>query len=200
MSGQIQRDILTFEWSRAIMPTKLIFALLAILLLVTLPSVAEIFTEWLWFGEVGYQSVFVKSLTTKGLLGLLAFVGTFAVLFANLRLAVRGPTRPYTVFPGGGDIQPIVLEPRHLTRLAAGISGVVAVVVAGSASSQWLVTLQFLNATPFGEVDPIFGRDAAFYVFTLPFLDVRALSGVWLSSPWRSSARRQPTSSPASSR
>ena len=43
--------------------------------------------------------------------------------------------------------------------------------MAGIASSQWLVTLQFLNATPFGEVDPIFGRDAAFYIFTLPFLD-----------------------------
>ena len=153
------------------MPTKLIFALLAILLLVTLPSLAEIYTEWLWFGEVGYQSVFIKSLATKGILGLLSFVGTFAVLFASLRLAVRGPNRPYTVFPGGGDIQPIVLEQRHLSLLAAGISGVVAVFVAGIASSQWLVVLQFLDATPFGEVDPIFGRDVGFYVFTLPFLD-----------------------------
>ena len=160
------------------MPTKLIFALLAILLLVTLPSFAGLFTEWLWFGEVGYQSVFVKSLATKGLLGLLAFVGTFAVLFANLRLAVSGANRPYTVFPGGGDIQPIVLERRHLRLLAVGISGVVAVVVAGIASNQWLVTLQFLNATPFGEVDPIFGRDAAFYVFTLPFLDFARYLGL----------------------
>ena len=160
------------------MRTKLIVGLFAILLLVTLPSGAEIFAEWLWFGEVGYQSVFIKSLMTKGLLGLLAFVGTFAMLFANLRVAVSGPNRPYTIFPGGGDIQPIVLEQRHLSLLAAGISGVVAVVVAGIASSQWLVTLQFLNATPFGEVDPIFGRDAAFYVFTLPFLDFARYLGL----------------------
>ena len=160
------------------MPTKLIFALLAILLLVTLPSFAGLFTEWLWFGEVGYQSVFVKSLATKGILGLLAFVGTFAVLFANLRLAVSGANRPYTVFPGGGDIQPIVLERRHLRLLAVGISGVVAAVVAGIASNQWLVTLQFLNATPFGEVDPIFGRDGAFYIFTLPFLDFARYLGL----------------------
>ena len=127
------------------MPTKLILALLAILVLVTLVALpfAELFTEWLWFGEVGYQAVFIKSLTTKGLLGLLAFVGTFAVLFANLRLAVRGLDRPYTVFAGGGDIQPIVLERRHLSLLAAGLSGIVAVVLAGMASSQWLVTLQF---------------------------------------------------------
>ena len=162
------------------MPTKLILALLAILLLVTLVALpfVELFTEWLWFGEVGYQSVFIRSLTTKGLLGLLAFIGTFAVLFANLWLAVRGPNRPYTLFAGGGDIQPIVLEQRHLSLLAAGISGVVAVVVAGIASSQWLVTLQFLHATPFGEVDPIFGRDAAFYVFTLPFLDFARYLGL----------------------
>ena len=160
------------------MRTKFIIALLAILLLVTLPSLAGLFTEWLWFGEVGYQSVFVTSLATKGFLGLLAFIGTFAVLFANLWLAVRGPDRPYTVFAGGGDIQPIVLEQRHLSLLAAGISGVVAVVVAGIASSQWLVTLQFLHATPFGEVDPIFGRDAAFYVFTLPFLDFARYLGL----------------------
>ena len=40
------------------------------------------------------------------------------------------------------------------------------------ASGQWLVALKFLNATPFGEVDPVFERDASFYIFTLPFLDV----------------------------
>ena len=50
--------------------------------------------------------------------------------------------------------------------------------MAGIASSQWLVTLQFLNATPFGEVDPIFGRDAAFYIFTLPFLDLARYRGL----------------------
>ena len=175
------------------MPTKLILALLAILLLVTLPSLAEIYTEWLWFGEVGYQSVFIKSLATKGILGLLSFVGTFVVLFASLRLAVRGPNRPYTVFPGGGDIQPIVLEQRHLSLLAAGISGVVAVFVAGIASSQWLVVLQFLDATPFREVDPIFGRDVGFYVFTLPFLDFARLPGSCRDSPWRSSAQQPHT-------
>ena len=86
------------------MPTKLIVALLAILVLVTLVALpfADLFAEWLWFGEVGYQSVFVKSLATKGILGFLALVGTFTVLFANLRLAVMGAHGPYTVFPGGG--------------------------------------------------------------------------------------------------
>ena len=86
------------------MPTRLVFALLAFLILVTLPSVAELYTEWLWFAEVGFRAVFVKSLTAKALLGAATFVVAFAVLYSNLRLAVQGPNRPYMVFPGGGDI------------------------------------------------------------------------------------------------
>ena len=153
------------------MPTRLAIALIALLLLITLPTVADLYTDWLWFGEVGYQSIFLKSLTTKGLLGLVIFVGAFGILFANLRLALRGPSRPYTVFPGGGDLQPLVLEKRHLGLLAAGISALLALFMASIASGQWLVVLQYLQATPFGEADVIFGRDAAFYIFTLPFLD-----------------------------
>ena len=153
------------------MPLRLVIALLALLLLISVPSFAEIYTEWLWFGEAGFQPVFLKSLATKGLLGLAVFAAAFVFLFTNLRLAVRGPDRPFMVFPGGGDLQPIVLERRHLGFLAAGLSGVLALFLAGVASSQWLVVLQFLDATPFGAVDPIFGRDASFYIFTLPFLD-----------------------------
>ena len=153
------------------MPLRLIIALLALLLLISVPSFAEIYTEWLWFGEAGFQPLFLKSLATKGLLGIAVFAAAFVFLFTNLRLAVRGPDRPFMVFPGGGDLQPIVLERRHLGFLAAGLSGVLALFLAGVASSQWLVVLQFLDATPFGAVDPIFGRDASFYIFTLPFLD-----------------------------
>ena len=160
------------------MPIRLIVALLALLLLISVPSFAEIYTEWLWFGEVGFQPMFLKSLATKGLLGVAVFAGAFAFLFANLRLAVRGPDRPFMLFAGGGDLQPIMLERRHLGFLAAGLSGVLALFISGIASSNWLVVLQFLNMTPFGEVDPIFGRDAAFYVFTLPFLDLVRYTGL----------------------
>ena len=40
--------------------------------------------------------------------------------------------------------------------------------MAGSAGAAWEVVLRYLNATPFGVADPIFGRDVAFFVFTLP--------------------------------
>ncbi|MCE2541178.1 MAG: UPF0182 family protein [Acidobacteria bacterium] len=146
------------------MPTRLAVALAALVLFV-----AHI--EWLWFGEVEYQSVFLKSLATRWLLGAAAFLLAFLVLYGNLRLAVKGARRPYVVFAGGGDLQPIVLERRHLAWLALGASGLAALFIGGVASSQWLLVLQYLEATPFGQADPLIGRDAAFYIFTLPFLD-----------------------------
>ena len=92
------------------MPLRIISALFVLLLIISLPSFAEIYTEWLWFGETGFQPIFLKSLTTKALLGVVAFLFAFTFLFTNFRLAVRGPDRPFVIFPGGGDIQPIVLQ------------------------------------------------------------------------------------------
>ena len=154
------------------MRTKLSLALALLVLFVALPSLADLYTEWLWFGEVGYQSVFLKSLTARALVAVVAFLVAFSVLFGNLRFAVKRASQPYVVFPGGGDLKPIVLERRHLAGLALAVSGLAALFVGGVTSSQWLVILQYLEATSFGAPDPLFGRDASFYIFTLPFLDL----------------------------
>ncbi len=157
------------------MRTKLSLALLVLVLFVMLPSMAELYTEWIWFGEVGYQGLFVKSLTARALVGIAGFLVAFAFLFGNLRLAVRRAHRPFVVFTGGGDLQPIILERRHLGFLALAVAALVSLFISGVASSRWITVLQYLDATPFGDADPLFGRDAGFYVFTLPMLDLLRL-------------------------
>ena len=154
------------------MPIRLVYALIALLLVVALPSLAELYTEWLWFGETGYQSVFLKTLAAKALIGAAVFVPAFLFLLGNLRIALRGFTSPYVLFPGGGDLQPIVLEPRHFGLVAILVSALLAFFLGVVASSQWLAILRFLEPTPFGQADPLFGYDVAFFVFTLPFLDI----------------------------
>ena len=154
------------------MPIRFAYVLAALLLVVALPSLAELYTEWLWFGETGYQSVFLKTLAAKGLIGAAVFVPAFLFLLGNLRLALRGFTKPYVVFPGGGDLQPIVLDPRHFGLVAIVVSALLALFLGVVASSQWLTILRFLEPTPFGQADPLFGYDVGFYVFTLPFLDI----------------------------
>ncbi len=49
--------------------------------------------------------------------------------------------------------------------------------VALYAASQWETWLTWRFAVPFGQADPILGRDAGFYIFSLPFLQfVRRLA------------------------
>ena len=71
-------------------PIVLLAALAVLLLVLSVPSLSELYTEWLWFGETGYQQIFRQSLVTKILLGGAAFLLSFAVLLTNLRLALGG--------------------------------------------------------------------------------------------------------------
>ncbi|HEY4647353.1 MAG TPA: UPF0182 family protein, partial [Steroidobacteraceae bacterium] len=43
------------------------------------PPLAAVYTDWLWFLEVGHEQVFVRTLTTRFLLGGAVFLVAFAV-------------------------------------------------------------------------------------------------------------------------
>ena len=61
-----------------------------------------------------------------------------------------------------------VIEP--LRRLAMyGIPIVLGIFMGVSTATRWSTVLQYLNRTPFGEIDPQFGLDVSFYVYELPF-------------------------------
>src|SRR5512145_29361 len=48
-----------------------------------------LYTDWLWFQEVGYTGVFVTMLLTRAILVAAAAVTVFTVLYVNARLAAR---------------------------------------------------------------------------------------------------------------
>ena len=154
------------------MPARFIFLLIFLVLFMVVPSTVELLTEWFWFVEVDYTDIFIRSLTTKAAVGGLVFLVAFGALAANLRLALGRITQPYLIFPGGGDIQPVSLDRPQLQMLGTGVAALAALFLGLFASNEWLTWLQFQHATPFGQTDPLFGRDVGFYVFTLPFLDL----------------------------
>ena len=154
------------------MSARLVVLLVVLLLFMVIPSAVDLLTEWFWFGEVDYQGIFVRTLTAKAALGGVVFLVAMAALAFNFRLALRRITKPYMLFPGGGDIQPVVLTPRQLQLLGTGLAALVALFLGIFASNQWMIWLQFQHAVPFGQLDPLYGRDVGFYVFTLPFLDL----------------------------
>ena len=134
------------------------------------PSVAGYYTDWLWFEETGYQQVFATSILTRVGLGAAFALAGFLLLFGNFRLALRRFEDPYIVLGlSPADGTPIVLQRRGVSYLVSLASALGAAVAGMLASSRWMDWLQFRYATSFGDRDPIFGRDVAFYVFQLPW-------------------------------
>jgi len=151
-------------------PKLLLWLLLIFVALAVVGQAVPLYTDWLWFQEVGYAQVFVTILTLRGWLVVGVGLGTFLFLYLNLTFAAR-TARPDVLWeledqlglPGR-----VVLEPL-IRRLLVPILALIAFLSGVSASAEWDVVLQYRNATPFGSTDPLFGRDLAFYVFTLPF-------------------------------
>ena len=139
-------------------------------LVLVVPSLARVYTDWLWFLEVGHEQVFVRTLSARFLLGGTVFLVAFAVLYANVRVAQGALRRlAFTVFgqTGPRTISFDMARLRPLFYLGAAIA---AVLIAISASAKWDVWLMARNAVPFGTNDPILGYDISFYLFQLPFL------------------------------
>lgn len=157
-------------------PLKVLIALIIFVLLLTASS--GLYEDWLWFKDLGYDQLFWTPLLSKlffqavnGTILFIFIAGTLLsirhaiVTFVNERLRMR--------FRLVQDMnRPILsLSQRKVTVWLLAISAVVSFGVSFLAGfTGWLDVLAFLNGTPFGKEDPIFGKDLAFYFFQLPFL------------------------------
>ena len=151
-------------------PRPAVWILLALLALALVGQAVPLYTDWLWFHEVGFPQVFTTMLAVRGWLVLGLGAAVFIFLFANLWVAAR--TAPPDVLweledqlglPGRAVLEPLV------RRLLVPVISVIALMSGARASGEWDTLLQYLNATPFGRTDPLFNRDIGFYVFQLPF-------------------------------
>ena len=128
------------------------------------------YVDWLWFGEVGFHSVFSTILVTRVVLffalGLLVG-GVFAV-----SIAVAYRTRPVFVPVSGAD-DPLAryrsTVVQRVRLIGIGLPVLVGLIAGWAAQSDWQVVQLFLHATPFGIQDPEFHLDVGFYAFKLPF-------------------------------
>jgi uncharacterized protein len=154
--------------------------LLAGILLFAVPSSTVYYTDWLWFRELGYQGVFLRTLNAQALVFTATFAVSFLFLFFNLKVARKSLSRPQFVLGTSEDGRPIVVESRSIVNLLMPAALLVAIVLAFSASNNWLEWLSALNGIPFGDRDVLFGRDVAFYVFRMPVLDLIRQQGLVL--------------------
>ena len=154
----------------------IIAAVLVVLLFV--PFAAGRIADWLWYREIGFERVFFTKVIAQWVLGLPTALLAFVVLYGNARFALRGEPRlrrpPIAQIRTGAELRDVAqsLLAKGLGGLALPACLVLSVLVALGASGQWRTVLQAAYGTPFGVTDPVFGRDAGYYVFSLPAIEL----------------------------
>ncbi|MBI2058913.1 MAG: UPF0182 family protein [Nitrospirae bacterium] len=132
--------------------------------------VVQVVTDYWWFQEIAMTPAFWVMLGSKIKLGLLAGAAAGAVIYVSVWLSLRG----------GREM--VVREERDVIEFPAARMKLGAMKITGAlvslllaywigmwASNRWSVVLEFYNGVAFGEVDPLFGKDIRFYVYSLPF-------------------------------
>jgi uncharacterized membrane protein (UPF0182 family) len=131
-------------------------------------SLTSLITDWWWFSAAGYTGIFAKSLAAKGATGLIAGLIAAAALLVNVYIAARSRAPWTATIPAALSGQELYLDGRVVRKVSVVISLVAAFFIGLIASAHWQDVLRYLSATPFGATDPLFGKDVAFYVFSLP--------------------------------
>src|SRR6266853_574355 len=137
------------------------------IVLTVIPWLASFFTDWLWFGEIGFRTVFATSLIWR--IALFVLGGAFAFVYfdGNVRIARGAGTAFPVLFVNRGDGVTVDVS-RMFTKLFFPAALLLSFVTAVSLSAWWLTLLKGLNGVALGTGDPLFNRDISFYLFRLP--------------------------------
>lgn len=133
-------------------------------------GIAQLLTDMWWFDNVGHLDVWTTILGTRVVLAVVFSLIFFALVWVNLYLVDRfSPTiRAFTPEEDLIERYHNIVE-GNAGKLRLAVSAVFALIVGLNTSQQWETWLLFRNGGDFGFVDPLFNKDAGFYVFRLPF-------------------------------
>ncbi|WP_430868498.1 UPF0182 family protein [Demequina aurantiaca] len=139
-------------------------AVLALVVVIT----ANVWTEVVWYQQLGFTDVWrTQWITRVALFTVFGIVAAFSVwisLWIARRVRPAPTAQRSTLDQYREQIQPLERIIMVALPLFVGL-------IAGAAmSANWKGILAWMNQESFGIVDPEFGLDASFYVFTLPVL------------------------------
>ncbi len=131
---------------------------------------ASLYTEFLWFDQVGFTGVLTTQWIATAVMFVVGFLGMAAPLFLVIQLAYR--LRPvYVRLSSQLDRYQEVIEP--LRRLAMWGMPIFFGLFAGfAAAGQWKTVWLWANGVATSDVDPQFGIDTGFYMFAMPFYSI----------------------------
>lgn len=159
-----------------------IISLVIFAFLIIIFSGSKIYTDWLWFENLGFSSTFITMFFTNFYLRIVVGIIFTVFLFLNLYFTKK-PLLQYidvninkndnveSLFGGREDNILGWFNKKRLNYLYLLVSIILGFLFSSINQELWKIVLKYFNQTKFGMVDPIFGRDVGYYVFSLPFLN-----------------------------
>ena len=162
------------DWQQPPRRRRVFLFTLAILLALILSSRTALsyYVEAIWFGSLGYESAFWKTLALQWTVFLVFAAVTFLVLYGWF-LALR---RVYARdLPSGGSIfiggQPFKLPVERILGVIGLVASLLVALIAGTSSmTEWATFALYWHAprSAGSVLDPILDKPVNFYLFTLP--------------------------------
>ncbi len=133
-------------------------------------SVADLYTDVMWFDQLGYLSVLSTQIFSQ--VGLFAAAAVTFALITGVSLGLAYRFRPvYIRFPDENSpfeqYRQLLEQLRKVVMI--GVPIVLGVLAGLAVAPSWGIVQSYINRTSFGETDPQFGLDISFYLFELPF-------------------------------
>jgi uncharacterized membrane protein (UPF0182 family) len=166
----------SIDWPRTHPPRRRRRLLLLIAVLVAIifggRRALSYYVDVLWFGSLGYGSVFWKTLDLQWWIFAAFAAATFVLLYGSFLALKRAhlPDLPadHTIFIGG---QPLRLPVERVLRIIALLASLAVAAASGAGMAvEWSTLALFWYAPRVAGqvVDPIFGKPLNFFLFVLP--------------------------------
>ena len=139
------------------------FIVVVVVLIGIMLGLVGFITDYLWFRELGYTSVFLKKLFTQLQIGVPLFLIVVVLGYLYLKVIKRGYLKRVNISES--------VKSSVINWITIGMSAIAAgIVTYMTVSSMWLESLRFANSTDFSIADPIYNLDISFYIFKLQFI------------------------------
>lgn len=149
----------------------IVIGVLIVVLFIALPTIANFWTDVIWFQHIGQVSVFWTNFWAQILTFLAGGIVTFIVIMLNVIIARRfGPKGPLISANPDNVLAALIGGSVRLLNWAFIIGAlIISLILAGVSSGEWQTFLIFFNHVPWNQTEKIFNLPIGYYMFELPF-------------------------------
>lgn len=139
-----------------------IIVLLFIMLATSFNAIISFVTDYKWFGELGYEKVFLTKLMTQLKIGIPVFIIMTIVIYLYLLSIKKDYYKKVSAVHSG-------ISEKRINQLSLVGSMFLSFVSSSTLTRNlWFDILKFINSTDFKVNEPIFNKDISFYIFKYP--------------------------------